>query len=145
MRHRGRGPWSGCAKGFARRDLDGRGEVWRAAEDRAASYLAAEGMTILDRNWSDRLGELDIVARDGDELVFVEVRGLRTDRFVRPSETVTWAKQRRVAQTAVRWLARHPASQAAVRFDVIGFTLESQRLEHIVRAFIPGDLGAWPR
>ncbi len=91
----------------------------RRGERCAARYLRRRGLRIIERNWRCRSGELDIVARDGDVLVVVEVRSARTDFAGGPEHTVGPAKQRQVAQLTQRWLRASRWRPAAVRFDVV--------------------------
>ena len=92
------------------------------AERAAAAYLEGEGYALEARNWRGQTGELDIVARRGEVLVFVEVRARRGDWLARPSEAVTLSKQRQVARCADEYLRRRPAAPpfSVSRFDVIG-------------------------
>lgn len=89
-----------------------------AGEERAAAWYQARGYSILHRNWRCRDGELDLVARRGRELVFVEVKTRRTDRFGTPAEAVTPDKQRRIRRVARRYLA-DTGERGALRFDVV--------------------------
>ncbi len=84
---------------------DRRHGLGRAAEAWAAGYLERQGYTILARNWRAPGGELDIVARDGPWLVFVEVRARRGEALGSPEESVTPAKQARLARLAEAYLA----------------------------------------
>ncbi len=93
-----------------------RGSLGRAGETAAAEALARQGFRVLARNHACRLGEVDIVAEEGDCLCFVEVR-TRAGGKVDPAETVNGPKQRRVVAAARDWLYRHP-SDLAIRFDV---------------------------
>lgn len=87
----------------------------------AARWLVAAGMTILDRNWRCRDGELDIVARDGDAVVICEVKTRTGDGFEHPLAAVGRAKVRRLRCLAERWLADHGgAPPGGVRIDVVG-------------------------
>jgi putative endonuclease len=95
-------------------------ELGRAGEDAAADYLLAHGLRILDRNWRCGEGELDIVAAQGQALVVVEVKTRSGTGFGRPTEAVTWAKQRRLRRLAAAWLSAHGIRFASVRIDVIG-------------------------
>lgn len=91
-----------------------------AAEDRACRHLEAAGMTIVERNFRTRGGEVDIVARTGDVLVFVEVRSREAADFGAPEESVTPAKRRRIVGAARRYLSNvPPSSWREARFDVI--------------------------
>ena len=91
-----------------------------AAEERACRHLEGAGMTIVERNFRARGGEIDIVARKGDVLVFVEVRSREVPDFGTPEESVTPAKRRRIVAAARRYLSNvPPASWREARFDVI--------------------------
>ena len=95
-------------------------DLGRHGEHIAAAYLTDAGLRLLDRNWRCREGELDIVARDGDALVFCEVKTRRATGFGHPVEAVTPEKQRRLRTLAQRWLAEHEEHAPDLRFDVIG-------------------------
>ena len=92
----------------------------------AAAYLTSAGLRLLDRNWRCREGELDIVARDGDALVFCEVKTRRGVGYGHPVEAVTSAKQRRLRTLAHRWLAAHDEHAPDLRFDVVGVLLRGE-------------------
>jgi putative endonuclease len=99
-------------------------ESGRSNEDRACAELARRGYVIVERNYRCKLGELDVVAREGDVLVFVEVRSRRSARYGSALETVNAAKQRRIARVAQHYLmARQPRFESC-RFDVVGITGE---------------------
>ncbi len=98
--------------------------VGRYGEQLAADHLEAAGLVILERNWRCREGELDIVAREGGELVFVEVKTRSSLAFGSPAEAVSPAKSARIRQLALRYLmarreAGDDAAWAALRFDVV--------------------------
>lgn len=113
-----------------RRTLGDRGER------RAESWLRKQGLDPIERNWSCRHGEIDLVMRDGEVVVFVEVR-LRTPRgYASGAESVDWHKQRRLAQAASIFLARHPAFHSCpCRFDVIAIAGTDGEIEWIRNAF----------
>lgn len=104
--------------GFGRSSLNrSRGD---AAEQRAAEFLQARGLHLLARNFHSRHGEIDIVARDGQCLVFVEVRYRSHHRFGGASHSIDRRKQGKIVRTASLWLARHAGlADYPVRFDVI--------------------------
>src|SRR5690625_6283061 len=81
----------------------------REAERHAERWLKARGLQVLARNYRCRFGELDLVIRQGDTLVFVEVRLRRYERFVGARASVTRAKQRRLLAAAHHYLMFHPA------------------------------------
>ena len=104
-----------------------------AGEEQAAAWYVARGYAVLDRNWRCREGELDLVVRRGREVVFVEVKTRRTDRFGIPAEAVTRDKQRRLRTLASRYLATRDARAGRLRFDVV--SILAGRLEVIEAAF----------
>ena len=95
-----------------------RRELGTWGEERAAKYLRGKGYTIVERNFRCRSGEIDIIARRGGIIAFVEVKLRRDADFAEAREFVTAAKQRRVILTAEYWLASHP-TELLPRFDVI--------------------------
>jgi len=103
------------------------------AETLAVHELERAGYSIVDRNYRCRLGELDIVARDGNTLVFVEVRSRADDDRGSALATVTYRKQRQVAKVAKVYLAHRKPAFDECRFDVIGVT--DGELVHIKAAF----------
>ncbi len=86
----------------------------------ATRHLLADGMQILDRNWRCRHGEIDIVARDTDDLVFCEVKTRRSAAYGTPAEAVVATKARRLRRLAAAWLEVHDIHAPGIRFDVIG-------------------------
>ena len=88
-------------------------------EERAARYLRWHGYRILERNFRCRMGEIDIIARKGRILAFVEVKLRRDDRFAKAREFVTAAKQRRILAAAQLYLSTHPDEDLQPRFDVL--------------------------
>ncbi|HKC56191.1 MAG TPA: YraN family protein, partial [Vicinamibacterales bacterium] len=77
-----------------------------SGEDLACDELRRRGYAILDRRYRTRFGEIDIIARDGDTIVFVEVKARLTDDFGGAAAAITAWKQRRVARMAVDYIAR---------------------------------------
>ena len=100
-----------------------RAQIGSRGEDLAAEYLSGDGFTILDRNWRCRYGELDIIAAEGEVLVFVEVKTRTGRAFGTPAEAVTHTKLRRLRRLAGIWLAAQGGSWQAVRIDVIEIRL----------------------
>jgi putative endonuclease len=85
----------------------------------AAEHLVSQGMVVLDRNWRTGSGEIDIIARDGDAVVFCEVKTRRGSVFGDPAEAVTPTKSRRLRTLAAQWLAISQVRPSQVRFDVV--------------------------
>jgi putative endonuclease len=119
----------------------------RDAEALAAAFLEARGVEILARNHAIRQGEVDLVAREGEVLCFVEVRSRTSDAQGGPEETVSAAKARRVVAAATDWAARNGGLDREIRFDVVAVTLlegEPPRIEHFRGAFdADGRPGLW--
>lgn len=99
------------------------GDRGRAAEDAALRFLESRGFTLLRRNYRCRLGEIDLVMRDGASLVFVEVRARNSDAFGGAAASVGHAKQRRLAAAARHFLMTHPGeARRPARFDVVAIS-----------------------
>ncbi len=104
-----------------------------SAESRAALFLIAKAYRILARRWKTPFGEIDIVARRRNDLVFFEVKA--RDTFAGAAEAVTERNKQRIVAAAELWLAHHPQdAQRAIRFDVI-LMLPGKMPRHIVNAF----------
>jgi putative endonuclease len=120
---------------------DRRRRLGNSGEQLAAEHLCRRGFQILDRNYRTRWGELDIVASDGRQIVFCEVKCRVANRAGRdPLESVHPAKQAQVRRMAGRWLVERPHPRVSeLRFDAIGVTLSPDgkllRLDHLEGAF----------
>jgi putative endonuclease len=116
---------------------DARQSRGKLGEDLACAELERRGYAILDRRYRSRFGEIDIVARCGEEIVFVEVKARAGDQFGDGADAVTQGKQRRVSQMAVDYLARHHLHDRPCRFDVVTVDLNRDvpRIEVYPRAF----------
>jgi putative endonuclease len=140
-----RGPstaWSEtCSRGVATATVDlvsATNDLGARGERIAVAYLTDVGLRVLDRNWRCRDGELDIVAREGDALVFCEVKTRRGNGYGHPVEAVTAVKQRRLRVLAQRWLAAHDEHAPDLRFDVVGVLVRPSRpalVTHLRAAF----------
>jgi len=108
-------------------------EKGRDAEKLAARYLAGKGYRILDRNFECSVGEIDIIARHGKELVFVEVRSRHSASAPDPAYSVNYRKQRQIINTAEVYLDRHFDQPPAARFDVVIVTLRGQPQVEIIQ------------
>ncbi len=94
-------------------------ERGRRGEDIAARWLREHGYRILERNYRRRFGEVDIIARHRDALVFIEVKSRGSSRFGTPLDSITPEKQRRLVMVAQDYLCRHGGSEQPCRFDVL--------------------------
>lgn len=100
-----------------------RTRLGRSGERLAAVWLEARGYRIVGRNWRCAYGELDLIAEDRDELVFVEVKTRRGERMGAPEEAVTRVKRRRLVTSALAYLAAEGAEDRPYRIDVIAVEL----------------------
>lgn len=103
-------------------------------EDRAVALIEDRGLRLLERNFRGKTGEIDIVALDGDQLVFVEVRA-RSNRFYDSAVgSVNLRKQQRLVRTAQLYLQRRPQwANLPCRFDVVAFDPPQSGTNHRVR------------
>ena len=106
-------------------------------ESLAVRALEREGYAVLARRYRTRLGEIDIIARDGPCLVFVEVKARQHHRCGRPDEQITVRKQRKIVAIARMFLARTQVLAEACRFDVVSVSLDDghPQVEIIRNAF----------
>jgi putative endonuclease len=105
-----------------------------AAEDLVADFLERRGLKILERNYRCRFGEIDLVARSGALLVFVEVRARKSEAFGGAAGSITAAKRRRLVAAARHFLAKRRVERAC-RFDVVLVRGNEQQVEWITDAF----------
>ena len=103
-------------------------------EIKAEEYLIKKGYKILERNFRNRSGEIDIIAKDGEYFCFVEVKYRTTNDFGSPLEAVDYRKQNQIRKVALYYLMKNKLSEwIPCRFDVIGF--EGEKMTHIKDAF----------
>jgi putative endonuclease len=104
----------------------------------AERHLTDQGLVLLARNWRCADGEVDLILRDGDAIVFCEVKTRRSDRFGPPAAAVGFAKVRRLRRLAARWLTESGEHHGEVRFDVVEVFPQPRgagRVQHIRAAF----------
>lgn len=112
-------------------------------ESQALQYLVRQGYTVVTTNYRKRFGEIDIIARDDDVLVFIEVKCRKRQTFGSPLEAVDGRKQRRIGRVAMAYLQTHNCGECNARFDVIAVQPDPQSesgkeralIEHIKNAF----------
>jgi putative endonuclease len=117
---------------------DPRHQLGTAAEQTATDFLVKNGYQILERNVSYKVGEIDIVARDSDTLVFIEVRSRSRPGQVHPAATVTRRKQVQIVRAAMAYCQDHHIKDTMIRFDVIAVLGNQGKIEHIPNAFEAG-------
>lgn len=111
-------------------------DVGRRGESVAADYLTRNGYEIIERNWRCPRGEIDIVARDNETVVFVEVKTRRGLGYGHPFEAVTAAKAARIRVLAGRWCQQACPRPRRIRIDVIAVVMPDRaepRIEHLKR------------
>lgn len=95
----------------------------KQAEDLACQYLHQQGLHLIERNFTTRFGEIDLIMRDQDTTVFVEVRFRKQNDLVDPLSSIDQRKQHKLIRTAQSYLQRHnDAALSPARFDVIAIT-----------------------
>lgn len=100
--------------------------IGQAAEDAAALYLQQHGLQLIERNFSCKTGEIDLILQDNEQLVFAEVRFRKNNLFGGAAASVTLAKQQKLQRTANYYLNRWQPPPAC-RFDVLAMTLDAQQ------------------
>ncbi len=121
-----------------KRENTGRPATGNHGEDMAVLFLEGLQYKVLARNYRQRFGELDIVAEDGDTLVFVEVKTRKNASYGNPFEAVDIRKQRKLTRMALDYISRNSMEERAARFDVVAVLLDGDagpRIEHIRDAF----------
>ncbi len=125
---------------MTRRAGDHKQRLGEQGEARAEAFLRDAGLRVVDRRFRCRGGEIDLVALDGDLIVFVEVKARSGVGYGMPIEAVIPLKQRRIARTALAWLARHDGLERRCRFDVVEIVAEPgspEWIRHLPDAFRP--------
>jgi putative endonuclease len=107
-----------------------------AAEEEAIRFLGSRGWLVLAHRWRVGRIEIDIIARRGVLVAFIEVKARRGDSFGHPFEAVTGAKRREIVRAARAWIDRYGQPSDIYRFDCIG--IMQGKLEHLEDAFRPG-------
>lgn len=105
--------------------MDPRRLFGNSAENVAARFLRKKGFKILSVQYKTRIGEIDLIAMDGDEVVFVEVKARRTDAFGHPEESVTHRKLEKIYLVGEQFLASRQWEQKPFRIDVIAMTYKN--------------------
>lgn len=114
-----------------------RQSLGRYGEDRAAIYLQDRGYEIIDRNWRSRAGEIDLVARDRDRIIFVEVKTRNGCGYGHPFEAITQEKVARMRRLAADWCSSKQISGLKVRLDAVSVLISGGRvsIEHLKEVF----------
>ena len=105
----------------------------RAGEIKSAEYLKKKGYKILKTNYKTAIGEIDIIAKDQEYVVFVEVKTRSSSEYGQPSEAVNNKKQEKYYKVAMQYLQKEKKTESPCRFDVI--EIENGEINHILNAF----------
>jgi putative endonuclease len=117
--------------------LNRRQQFGKESESLAVRHLRKNGYKILEQNYRNKLGEIDIIAKEKGTLVFVEVKARKSDLFGNPKWAVTPKKQRKISMVALYYLKATKQTRVKARFDVISIssTADNPRIEIIKNAF----------
>lgn len=110
-------------------------QIGKRGEIEAVRFLKGKGLEILEQNFRCRTGEIDLICRDGNEIVFVEVKTRINSIFGEGLESVNAKKQEKMIKTAHYYLQTHRQERSAYRFDVISILANANQIEHILSAF----------
>ena len=97
----------------------------------AARFLRKQGYQIIEKNYRSRLGEIDIVAKEDESIVFVEVKTRCSTDFGLPEEALSYDKRRRLSKLALGYLAHRRIKDTNCRFDVVSILMDNNRANHI--------------
>ena len=109
--------------------------VGKSGEDFVCNKISALGFKILQRNFREKFGEIDIIALDGKTLCFIEVRTRNSDLLGHPSETVDLKKQHQIRRVAEFYLMKHRISNTEIRFDVATVVWDKYEYLYFKNAF----------
>ncbi|MBW2545292.1 MAG: YraN family protein [Deltaproteobacteria bacterium] len=112
-------------------------EKGRKGEDMAAACLRKEGYRIVERNYRCLYGEVDIIAMDAGDIVFIEVKSRKSDNFGSPEEAVGITKQKKISRVALNYLREKGLADHNARFDIVAirFMPQGNRIKLIRNAF----------
>jgi Predicted endonuclease distantly related to archaeal Holliday junction resolvase len=118
-------------------DRDLRKETGKRGEDLAVAHLKKAGYRIIERNYRCTLGEIDIVAKDDGDLVFVEVRSVKSERFGEPQESIGIEKRKKLSRLSLYYLQDKGLDDCNARFDIVSVKMlpSDIRIEVIKNAF----------
>lgn len=112
--------------------VDSRRIFGNAAEQDAAAFLKSKGLVVIERQYHNRFGEIDLIARDGEEFVMVEVKARHDHEFGYPEEAVTREKLRKISCVAEAFMAQHPRNSWRIDVIAIEYDHVPPRVTHII-------------
>lgn len=115
--------------------LNRRQQYGRQGEAKAARFLKKKGYAVIQQNYRTKTGEIDIIAKDGDTLVFVEVKSRQSDAYGSAKASITRDKQARITRTALYYMKETRQAIVSARFDVVLLDGTGDRIAHYPNAF----------
>ncbi|MDD5291790.1 MAG: YraN family protein [Candidatus Omnitrophica bacterium] len=106
-------------------------ELGKEGEEKAANFLRKKGYGILERNYKNKIGEIDIIAKDKDTICFIEVKARTSLKFGLPEEAVTFSKQKKLNRIALGYLKHYNLLEAPARFDIVSVMFNSDNKAQI--------------
>lgn len=110
-------------------------QIGAMGEDIAKNYLIENEFTILEQNYRNKIGEIDLIAKKDNEIVFVEVKSRNNLNYGYPSEAVNMKKQYKILNTSKVYISSNKLNNSRLRYDVIEVYLKNNNINHIENAF----------
>ncbi|WP_130806940.1 YraN family protein [Senegalia massiliensis] len=104
-------------------------------EEKAIKYLINKNYKILEKNFTTKIGEIDIIAKDNDIVVFIEVKSRLNSKYGSPYEAVNFKKQRKIINTAKLYSKYNKLYDTQFRFDILEYYINENKINHIINAF----------
>jgi len=112
-----------------------RKEIGSKYERLTAKYLQKKGFKILDVNYRNMIGEIDIICRDSNSIIFVEVKARKNNKYGLPRESVTWHKKDKIRKTSLIYIKNNKLYDLQYRYDVVEIFIHDKKINHIEYAF----------
>lgn len=110
-------------------------DIGQIGEEIALEYLKEKGYIFLDKNFSGKFGEIDLIFKDEEYLIFVEVKLRKNITFGYPRDFVTTSKQRKIIATSEEYMELNNLYNFQPRFDIVEIIEEEKKIEHLINAF----------
>jgi putative endonuclease len=110
-------------------------EIGSKYENIAKKFLEKKEYKILEMNYRNFIGEIDIIARDADQLIFVEVKARKTKKFGLPREAITYKKIDKIRKCSLVYMKDNKIYDCPLRFDVVEVYINEKKINHIINAF----------
>jgi putative endonuclease len=114
------------------KDIQNKRLKGQIGEQLAAKYLQRQGLEIIEHNYFQRSGEIDIIATENNEIVFVEVKTLNSEVLLQITDTISSLKKNRLMKLAKVWLCKHNLSEAKYRIDFFGLVYRNSKIKKLV-------------